>query len=654
MIGIEDLYILHLSDLHIGKCLNKPLYRLIDDVETMLRNVKHLVIVVTGDFACGGKVSESSELILFFFQMLKNHIPASCRVEGVVLTPGNHDVVRPDRSNVYHNQTYKHDSSDYDRLVKSIRHVFLKDKDAHEVRFGVRRYGVTRIDCGYHKVVFVSFDTSWHAKMEELQARIAADYKNISDKRRDALANQIFEATKRYAEKQSRAIAKMYKKCTGRKDLTIAISHFPLTWMVDNYQRIRDFLYEKGLKGVDIWLCGHAHAAQLYYNTDNYQSTTMLMTGIGRSDYKKNDSEVGVGGKKVQLQRYSLYQISFERNVCSVQVRKSKFGREFERDGEFYVPEDDRYNFSCLPLRSHVPGGFIRLNAASKGDAKGLFVDYTALEGLRDIGLRMVIFNERIGREIEKQTLLLKYGLCSRGYSSKIVEERLLTRKFGWQVDYGPRWRKNCTDCVISNDMFRDFLKMIGGALIEVFTRSSIVEMPDKVPYAQINAFEKIGWRVHFRIYRGEPSRHSNVIISDEYVDCVRMDDSRPAKIVPWGGLLERAFGTDDKCLIYSVAGVDNHIPTGWSDFMTAIPVFKGNEKQIVLNRGKNLQKDIQNRPLLTYAVSMKISNHEEAIVASRMLYILEYLQLNHVVSRQIQSFLNIADIDAGKVVEAL
>ena len=644
---VEDLYFLHLSDIHIAKCLNRTLYKLVDDIAIQLKNVRYLIIVVTGDLACAGAVEDAADLIVFFFEKIRDSIPGNCQVLDVELTPGNHDVKRPEEKNKYNNKTYRYINDEYLALAERIRNIFRPQNKFQLKRCSRKTSGITVLQYGVHNICIVRVDSSWFATRDELCQRLfkkSVAKQDALTVRQSKIIDSIMRQMEVAATAQSRYLKRHYEvllKKFKRFDLTIAISHYPITWMLKSCeQSVRGFLEYSGMSDVDIWMCGHTHTAQMYFNNENNRSTTMLMTGIGRPDYECQDKSYKrqdrVNNDSYQLQRYSIYQISHERNICSVLVRVSKRGGSFLRDDKFYQSKlSYDYNYLCLPLKTEIPGGFIRLNSFDDREAKGLYVDYPVLSSVKEIGQRMVVFNERMQKEMAEQFEFLRFILnLTRGYSDKFILQKFINSYTGFQDDLNRRWKVACSRAIIKLNLFKEFLDVLGSNLIEVFTQNSLFELPWRSEYAENKDFQSIGWRVHFRRYEGKVSSDRKVILDDVFTAITNTGDAAYAKVVPWGGLISGAMKHEKHCLIHSAANICNHIPTGWSDFLTAVPIFGGNVIDLEL-----LDNNCPKRPLLTFAISMKISRYEESVIASKMLYILEFFNINYVVSRIIQAY---------------
>ena len=69
---LEEITILHLSDLHFGGNASELIYTdLLSDIEAVLQNVKKLIILVSGDFVFQGVYKTNAGKAKSFFKKLK-------------------------------------------------------------------------------------------------------------------------------------------------------------------------------------------------------------------------------------------------------------------------------------------------------------------------------------------------------------------------------------------------------------------------------------------------------------------------------------------------------------------------------------------------------------------------------------------------------
>ena len=88
-----NISILHLSDLHImnvNGTYSDILGHLIDDIKEQCSELKHIILVITGDIIDKSNYSkENVKIVLDFFMKLQSAI--GDKIVGVEITPGNHD-----------------------------------------------------------------------------------------------------------------------------------------------------------------------------------------------------------------------------------------------------------------------------------------------------------------------------------------------------------------------------------------------------------------------------------------------------------------------------------------------------------------------------------------------------------------------------------
>ena len=652
---VSDLYVLHLSDLHISGPLDSVFFALVKDFKAQVKNVRQLAIVVTGDIVQGNSFDDiSKQSIIRFFSFLKEAIPRKCVLKAVEFVPGNHDISRPACKNAFHAWTYRPQAKDYLDLIYEIRKIFFG-------RTCIRNnitYGVTKIDYNGRSICLLKVDTSWYKDHKSLGKESAADLAQFGNKGGHYDLNSIIQnridAMEKATERQHRYLYFEYRKileqCKSQNSdivCTIALSHFPVTWLMgEANKKLQDFLYENGLPNIDIWLCGHAHNAQLYFNNDDSKSTLMLMTGVGR--------RLSLDVK----QRYSLYQLSFERNVCAVKIRAISNQEEFfSSDTSLYRGASRHdYDFCCFPLRSRTPGTVYRLNAVEVKASKGIYFDEDVVSIFREVAQRIAVLYAKLQEESRKHLWLLVSELGS-SKRLKLTESQIIKAVL-WD-DYRDRdryasntnWRNIVTDIIVKNNIFRDLLLYILSDVQEMLSLPKVAEVG--IPQAETytcnpNFRDNVLIRIHFRRYLGAgKSQYEKGF--DSYVACLKEDIiGNPPKVAPWDGLISKAFNHKDKLLVNSISEIPNPITTKWSDFLTAVPDLPENVK--VFSR----PLPTISRPLLTYGVSVWFDSFESGMLASRVLYACDFVRLNHCISSAINFFVEHANADLERIVGKL
>jgi len=652
---VSDLYILHLSDLHISGPLDSVFFALVKDFKVQVKNVRQLAIIVTGDIVQRNSFDEKSkQSIIRFFNLLKEAIPNKCIIKAVEFVPGNHDISRPTCKNAFHSWTYRPQAREYLDLIYEIRRVFFGKTCIRDNK----TYGVIKIDYNGKSVCLLKVDTSWYKDYKSLRKECADDLALFGNKGGHYDLNAIIQSRVDEIEKATECQHKylyseylrvLEESKSRNSDIvcTIAISHFPVTWLMGAAnKKLQDFLYENGLPNIDMWLCGHAHNAQLYFNNDDSKSTLMLMTGVGR----KLSLEV--------KQRYSLYQLSFERNVCAVKIRAiANQDESFSSDTSLYRGVSRRnYDFCCFPLKSKTPGTVYRMNSVEIKASKGIYFDEDVVSIFREVAQRIAVLYAKLQEESRKHLWIMVAKLCS--CKRLKLNESQIVKAVLWD-DYRDRdryagnanWRNVVTDIIIQNNIFRDLLLYILSDVQEMLALPKIAEVgiPQAETYTCNPSFKDNALiRVHFRKYLGAgKTRYEKGF--DFYEACLKEDIiGNPPKLAPWSGQISEAFNHKDKLLVNSVSEVPNPIATKWSDFLTAVPDLPENVKLF----GRPLPAI--SRPLLTYGVSVWFNSFEGGILSSRVLYACDFARLNHCVSSAINFFVEHANADLERIVEKL
>ena len=627
-----DLYVLHLSDLHISNGIISPvLLGLLKDLPSRLSNVHKLILAVTGDVISAGEYETNRAPAVEFFKRLSGVIPSWCKVVAFEMVPGNHDCVRPTCGNDQNNGLYIPTSSEFESFYEEVCRLFLTDIPADR-SWG---YGVTDVPYNGRTIRIVRSDTSCYITDDDLREEVKKDIEDSSSATYsvDEVCANRRKALNVKAEVQSGALKRAMEAHWAESErsgspvvVTIALSHFPLTWLQSDGERIKEILFNRGLDGVDLWLCGHAHRSQLYYNNDDSQTVLMLMTGIGRKE------------KVSDRQRYSIYRLGIERNSCSVEVLETKDGHTFA-PVEILDEYGGRkiYNFSCFPLRQGATGAIIRLNAGLIANAKGFAFDPSTFNLVRAMSLRMALLWECIGREAAQQVGVVLDGLD--GVSNRSREEWRALAEENASLESDDRDSNVVGDVmrvVVDTKAFHDLLKLICSAVVDSLSRPVPYEMIVDHDYAEDAAFKLIDWRAHFRKYScGGTKLLRGGLKDDYYRTCTNSSGGQKMSELPWNHFMKAVYEHPEKSLVFSANDYENPIRTDWDDFMTTVPDIATNKVEYTV------LKPVQVRPLLTFGLSLRGKDSKSSELASRLLYILEYLNLNKVVTHGINIFIS-------------
>ena len=370
----QDIHILHLSDLHFEKKVSRPIFELVlrDIVSCLEKRAQRLVVVVTGDLVSQAAFADNADNVVAFFKRLRELLP-NLSFDLVEIVPGNHDFERPKIKNDFNDKTYAPKRDEFNEMRDRIYSQMRVEKKEST--------GVSCIEYCGNKICFVRVDTSAILSKVELRDEIQDEIKKykikkFNKKQVEEVVDKRFDKIGADIERQKGVVVREYaavaKKCpTGKPLLTIAISHYPLSWLNESgHEKLRETLFAKGLDFVDMWLCGHLHDAQLYYTNDNGRQTTVLMSGIGRDENPQD------------LLRYSIYTISPLRNACSVQIRAF----------QGCLLDERQCRNVTLPLVSKEVGAIIPMNQREQEPLLGCFVDKPTIDLLNAVSKRLLSF----------------------------------------------------------------------------------------------------------------------------------------------------------------------------------------------------------------------------------------------------------------------
>lgn len=645
-----DITIVHLSDLHFNAS-RESIYvnALLADIQHQIRHSEKLIIVVTGDLAVRSEVSQVSESLLNFFRRLNKIIPEKCELLAVEVVPGNHDLERPRVSNKFNLGTYKNKLEEFDKLASDIQGVFKKKVVGGNTR-DPGRVGVTYVPYNGQEIAVVRLDTSGADIEAHMLKDVSDDIAEAKRKKGKRKLNRLptvkkicklrMEAVFNDIKKQGNIIQRSFYdhdiKTKARRLLTIVLAHHPLTWIKESgVDKVHDTLFKRGLGYTDLWLCGHMHMSQLYYTSENNHQKIMLMSGIGRQDSQHT------------CMRYSIYNISLERNVCAVQSRGATEGSPFAEDHAMGLPLSADVEHLTIPLRSNQIGAAIQLNnSGQKRAVKDYYVDDTVLALFREIRERIDWFRHNISIKIEEnKKWLLASILAKRGrVAGRATSEFMKWCLFGSKESVSVKSIQMIRNELKNKELVKFFLEQICNDLYQCISRP--VERFDNETVSQIYQekvkWDDIQWRFHFRKYSALSESKSSICVeTDKYLSFVSNIKGNNIQEVDWNGFIKNAFMQREKCLIQSANQGQNPIVTEWDDFLTSIPRFRNSMVELKTDMG-----NFEMRPILTFGVSIKSKTQESLVLASLILYAFEFLNVNKTIGELIESFLDSVLID--------
>ena len=614
---MSSINILHLSDLHIsGKNLSATSKKLIKDIANQTQAMDKIILVVSGDIVDKGDYAKCKEGVLLFFRAL--HEALGTKIKDAFFAPGNHDKKRNTSNSLYselsqiksleitedvwvlQNDNYE----SYLNLITEIRKELKIKRKSY-----TKTFGVDFCEIEGEIICFIQIDTSWGTyggKDEEGKLVIGKD-------QLDMLATQ-YDSLKGKLEDKGKQIS-----------LTIGLGHHPTSWLNREQEKLlKKYMIDEEYFNMDLYLCGHIHDMELenWYNSE--RSLMTLVTGIGWDHRMENNKE----NDRKDEHRYSIYVLNISKNSCDIIMRRSQKAGKFISDYSLYVEDENNPGRLCYPLRiknNNQP--FIYLNSPSGDFVKSMFVDGELMKAIKRIHNAMLAFRK-------KSAELLQY------YKRDYIERQLdifddvkecdkaievLRQRFFFN-DQNDKEATKIFNCSMDDvhELFTAFLQELSSYFVENFK----------------NCFpNNSNLRVHFRWYNKT---------GDEYLklcqySSVELDEGPSVSRIPWGGLIEQSYRLRSS-IVYSVNPQYNkHNPVKWSDFMTIVPSFMNSEQEF---------RDIDNkkikRPNMTFGISIlnKECAKEEL---SKMLYILEYLDIYQMISDILDDFINDFIIDCSK-----
>ena len=278
--------------------------------------------------------------------------------------------------------------------------------------------------------------------------------------------------------------------------------------------------------------------------------------------------------------------------------------------------------------------------------AKGLYVDQETLSLIPEIAKALRFVDKMLEKYVQKTRIefILRYN---KKYRSKNCDEKILYNDGALD--------KSVKIAIINGRPIIPYMEVVCRFLAESLhdvSGKSDVEYSD----GSTSRVALPEWRVHYRVYKG--AGQSFRVKNDRYCAKVAIGFSDgeirnlalPSE-VGWEGLIKGAFECPSHMMINSaVPGLNPKKETSWSDFMTICPQFKGGTVKVNGNK-KGL---VCCRPLVSFGISYRTDNFDSLQHAAKILYLLEYLDVNKVIETALQNFIKAFGLDVHAVVNML
>ena len=423
--------------------------------------------------------------------------------------------------------------------------------------------------------------------------------------------------TLRVGDYQRRALNNEYQKLNAGAEkgnpvsLTIGISHHPLNWMTaDDEDETNKFVMAPDYLNVDILMCGHVHDRQVLNYFNHAHSLLTLVTGIGgRKDEPDTKEE----------HRYSIYLFNPKHNTCEIVMRRTKDNLSFDFDYSAYTNEQEKIkNELCYPIKTTESHPFIQLSTVKDSRVRSIFIDNTVLKKIVEVSNSITRFTLRITQLNERYKRFF-IETCGEKVDPGTIESisNYLYEGIGCSED---DWKK-CSNLVYEN--FRAFLS----EFCDYFIAGVKEHFSDDTKL-----------RAHFRYYRQTGDTYVGLYHSSYPEE----KTAGPMQDIKWGSLIKPAF-EEEKALVFSANRGYNDVKTKWDDFITIVPQFNNNTLDIRTKPPGTKTK----RPVLTFGFS--ILYPETLSHDSSVLYILDYLRLDKIITTLIDEYIRIFDIDFKK-----
>lgn len=636
----HDLTVVHLSDLHFRDgAYRRVFHKLISDIKAQLVQDKDVVIVVTGDLVTKGNVCTNKENVVSFFNELMSELPSGINLLDLEIVPRNHDGRRGDDIFTWESKGYLLDMGEFESLVGEIYEVTRKRfpwvaskkfNGLTEIMFHDRRIAFCRLDTS-------SYEVSTHRRkiVDDLLADHSVRQVYVAD-------NVVREFNKSFAQHFTKQLhdsgAQYHALCRnngGREpDLTVVLTHHPFSLLsLDEYDTFEDALFKNNFEIGDVFLAGHTHTGNHGLTSHNAQHKIMLNTGLGWHESPDD------------LLRYSIYRMNLDRNTCNVSIRSSSANEDFRSDASTGTSiEFSQRNTVTLPLKTRTVGAAIFANTASVNHCFGIYLDARVANRIKEFIGEMRWTRLRINQKIDGYERLAEEEYKNLSFAEALW---LLLRRC--RAKLRPS-RLEIKYIVVREHYFRDFIKEITLELSQMLANLSLPPVLEDKRDAGVSLQSALGieWRVHVRRYMGKNEKKIKPK-NDEYrathaFGLEGEDLAIKPRPIRWGGLIEYGY-RGDGCLINSANPGINKIGTEWSDFITIMP----KEQRLIKKFGR-----AECRPLLTFGISFKSADFMHLSVATKTLYLLEYLGIQSLVEDSFVYFMDKYSFNSADVISEM
>lgn len=631
---MNDLAILHLSDLHIekgGRSYSRLHGALLNDIKEQINSIPKntLVVVVTGDIINAGEAGALPNAKKFF-RKLKEITKE--KLIALYIVPGNHDKKRTTLNNY---------------LVPAYRQMaFTGDNDCFGEKFEIDVWPTQKKayeESGYFDLIHYIYNDLF--EMPEISNIVESTFGvhaiNLKDKHYCfVLLNTAWScADDRDTRKlflgrfQLRAISKSFHDLTDETpaDMTFVLGHHPIECLYGTEQdELFAYMISYTEMSANAYLCGHTHDRNVINWSNNRHSIHTLMTGFGWPE---------VPSERVHDHYYSIYRFNLDLNSMEIYVRKTNDGSGFIPDLSIYTGRADQDGEKLVrPIRFVEAQGEITLNTANGIPSKTTFISKDFLLNSKlllstmcdislDTGVIIEFYKNDLFDSLKIPESISDDGSTAIGLFLKCVNNTEYQNKL---TDGQKELMRKMVEANLDGiyDNFQSYLQW--------FCHRFHTELLPCVKEGQIV-------RLHFRFLSDRSNgTYSTLCSSFSAFNEKNQQENQPSD-VKYGDLLEAAFSSQSSgCLLYSVNQdiCINKLKDKWKNFLTVVPRFERNiyKKSVGSNSvGRIITKQF---PYITFGVT----TNDDAF--NSVLQCMDYYSLDNIISSIIQRYLDVFMVD--------
>lgn len=655
---MNDLTILHLSDLHINSGANYSnlLKRLLKDIKEQFENtsIEKIVVVVTGDIINKGDKEAICNAKHFFADL--NKIIAE-KVVACYIVPGNHDKKRtglnelliPAYRSYFENKlSYTATSTEYKEKVfeKSWIKNLSNGPIQSDTLWDIQKR--TYEESGYFDLIeYICndiFGELSETNKQVIRDTFGADVISVNDKRYCfVLFNTAWSCIDDHdirhlilGDFQINHIVHQYQHITADNpaQVVIALGHHPINCL---YGTEQDYLFNKMISindmKVNTYLCGHTHDRNIINWSNTSHTMYTLMTGIGWPDQSPDIP---------QNHYYSLYTYNLDVNSLDIVVRSTRTEVDyFNPDLSLYLKNNIQADKVSRPLFYKEYPGAIPITMIHKQSNKTSYETLFATSSIIKAGPPFLKAIRRMDNEVRAMLNDYCYDLCENLKQEKngIAEYNLTTDNLYKMFEEYIQSLFQGDEDVKMPDEIKTILKHpINKNLVFINFDSFIQQLCQMMRQELTSDFDEGIVRFHFKYLSDRNAYIFSELCASFSENDERNNEDLDTGGVKYGELLEYAFNCQDrKCLIYSVNKhlCQKPISDIWSNFITIIPIFEKNRYTRKMNN-----TSIKRMPKLTFEASISDSKYDW------LLFCLDYYRMDEILGEIIETYLKAFDIE--------